>query len=206
MCMPKYKGGLGFRDIEIFNRALLAHQVWRILTAPKTLSTCIIKAVYFLVTDILSAVVGPRPSHWWKKPLWSQFVRAIDPSCRTGIDYSGPMPLPVLAWTRTDGSPRGRACSEGGDSLVPVRGTNRDRWSLHFGLFLYSGRVLCFIYLFIWCFVFNLIVLHIYKNNEGTTLYIYIYIIHHGHKYIIHRLIRRAWSKHITNGTHTNLI
>jgi hypothetical protein len=25
------------------------------------------------------------------------------------------------------------------------------------------------------CFVFNLMVLHIYSNNEGTTLYIYIY-------------------------------
>jgi hypothetical protein len=35
---------------------------------------------------------------------------------------------------------------------------------------------------------------------------IYIYITHHGHEYIIHRLIRRAWSKHITNGTHMNLI
>jgi hypothetical protein len=41
-------------------------------------------------------------------------------------------------------------------------------------------------------------VLHIYNNNEGTTLYIY--ITHHGHEYIIHRLIRRAWSKHIING------
>jgi hypothetical protein len=46
-------------------------------------------------------------------------------------------------------------------------------------------------------------VLHIYNNNEGTTLYIY--ITHHGHEYIIHRRIRRAWSL-LQTVTHTNLI
>jgi hypothetical protein len=44
------------------------------------------------------------------------------------------------------------------------------------------------------------------KEPHYIYIYIYIYITHHGHEYIIHCLIRRAWSKHITNGTHTNLI
>jgi hypothetical protein len=69
MTMPKYAGGLGFRDIELFNLALLARQAWRLLQEPETLSARILRAVYYLDGDILTATKGSHPSKIWRSIL-----------------------------------------------------------------------------------------------------------------------------------------
>jgi hypothetical protein len=69
MTMPKYAGGLGFRDIELFNLALLARQAWRLLQEPETLSARILRAVYYPDGDILTATKGSHPSKIWRSIL-----------------------------------------------------------------------------------------------------------------------------------------
>lgn len=46
LCRPKQFGGLGFRNLIEFNRALLAKQIWRISNEPLSLMAQILKARY----------------------------------------------------------------------------------------------------------------------------------------------------------------
>ena len=66
MTLPKFMGGLGFRDIELFSLALLARQAWRIIQELGSLSARVLKARYFSDCHLLDATLGTSPSQVWR--------------------------------------------------------------------------------------------------------------------------------------------
>lgn len=72
MGVAKSNGGMGFQDLVMFNKALLAKQVWRLLTKPESLAAQVLKAKYFLHSSVMEATVGSRPSYAWRSLMASQ--------------------------------------------------------------------------------------------------------------------------------------
>jgi len=61
LTVPKYKGGLVFRDIHTFNLAMLAKQAWRLVQNPTSLCAQVMQARYYPNGE--SCVECWKP--WW---------------------------------------------------------------------------------------------------------------------------------------------
>ncbi|KAL0327085.1 UNVERIFIED_CONTAM: hypothetical protein Sangu_1786500 [Sesamum angustifolium] len=89
LCDSKLKGGLGFRQLSLFNIAMLAKQLWRILKHPNRLLSRVLRAHYFPNSDIFSASSGWRPSFTWRSLMAAQSLFRAE--CRwrvVGVVYS----------------------------------------------------------------------------------------------------------------------
>jgi hypothetical protein len=65
MLRPKDYGGVGFRDMRLFNQALLARQAWRLVQFPDTLCAQILKAKYYPNGVLLDTVFTGNGSSTW---------------------------------------------------------------------------------------------------------------------------------------------
>ncbi|CAN1810722.1 Uncharacterized mitochondrial protein AtMg00310 [Linum perenne] len=72
LCTPQEEGGLGFRDFQSFNQALLAKQSWWILTEPNLLLSRVLKGRYFLSSNFLNATKRSHPSWGWQSILYGR--------------------------------------------------------------------------------------------------------------------------------------
>lgn len=73
MGRTKSAGGLGFRNLLMFNKALLAKQCWRLIQYPHSLISQILKAKYFSNSSFLDSEIGKRPFF-----IWRSFMAAKD--------------------------------------------------------------------------------------------------------------------------------
>lgn len=67
--LPKNLGGLGFRDLKVFNQALLAKQGWKLLLKTSTLVARVLKARHFPNSRFISSFRGSNPSFSWRS-IW----------------------------------------------------------------------------------------------------------------------------------------
>ena len=65
LCEPKEGGGLGFKNLKLFNLALLAKQGWRLQVGQESLVYKVLKAKYFPRSDFINASIGHNPSYTW---------------------------------------------------------------------------------------------------------------------------------------------
>ncbi|KAK4383356.1 putative mitochondrial protein [Sesamum angolense] len=66
LCFRKLEGGLGFRNLEAFNLALLGKQLRHLLSRLESLVSKVLKAKYYPRIHLFEAQIGTRPSYTWR--------------------------------------------------------------------------------------------------------------------------------------------
>ena len=69
MYKAKKEGGLGMRNLQIFNEALLTKQAWRLVKYPDSLMAKTLKNKYFPNTSFMDVKQSPVASFTWKSIL-----------------------------------------------------------------------------------------------------------------------------------------
>lgn len=67
MCVSKCVGGMRFRDLELFNKAMLAKVSWRIIRKPDNLMARTLKGKYFQDGNFLKAKTNNNAFLTWRK-------------------------------------------------------------------------------------------------------------------------------------------
>lgn len=100
LTFPKNAGGLGFRDMETFNDALLAKQSWRILKHPSSLLSRVLLGKYCSSQSFMECSSPSQPSHGWKSILAGREI--IKKGCRWIIGSGEKIKylVPTLAFVR----------------------------------------------------------------------------------------------------------
>lgn len=63
---------MGFKDLQMFNKAMLSKQAWRLIAFPESLCAKVLKGKYYHDTDFMSASRKRNASHAWRAILYGR--------------------------------------------------------------------------------------------------------------------------------------
>ncbi|KAL8493788.1 hypothetical protein ACS0TY_024815 [Phlomoides rotata] len=86
ICVMKEVGGRGFRDLHMFNIALLGKLAWWLVNDSSSLVCKLFKARYFPSGDFCSATLGRNPSFTWSSIHASQDLLRLGVRWKIGCD------------------------------------------------------------------------------------------------------------------------
>ncbi|CAN6217321.1 unnamed protein product, partial [Urochloa humidicola] len=66
MVQKKCCGGIGFKDLRLFNQAMLARQAWRLVAYPESLCARLLKAKYYPRGQLIDTAFCSNPSQSWQ--------------------------------------------------------------------------------------------------------------------------------------------
>jgi hypothetical protein len=69
LAIPKNQGGMGFRDMQAFNVALLGKQAWRLITNPNSLCAQVLQTRYYHNCNFMEANAPRATSRTWRAIL-----------------------------------------------------------------------------------------------------------------------------------------
>ena len=72
MTTPKFMGGMGFRDMKLFNQALLGRQCWRLMTQPDSLCAKVLKGRYYPKCSFIDSVSTRSSSFTWRSLMYGK--------------------------------------------------------------------------------------------------------------------------------------
>ncbi|KAL5780225.1 hypothetical protein ACOSQ2_010962 [Xanthoceras sorbifolium] len=128
LCGNKLEGGLGFRDLSLFNQALLAKQGWRLINQPGSLAGRVLKHIYFPRTSFLRAKAPASASLMWRSILWGRAL--IEKGSRWRVGSGSSVSILQDRWLPRPSSFKVIAsCSLAGDSMVASLKSASGAWN-----------------------------------------------------------------------------
>ena len=88
LCLSKFEGGMGFKDLAPFNDALLAKQAWRLLHNQNSLFYQVFKSKFFLDCSFMEASDSHSGSYAWQSILKGREVLLKGAKWRVGSGES----------------------------------------------------------------------------------------------------------------------